>query len=132
MAAPVLDALDPFRLPRAVRPQRYDVTLRPSLDTASFTGSVVIDVVVDVETDVLVLNAAELDIESCRVDGTDATFELDETQERLVVRPPAPVDASWWVRVGPRPAQSVRTRSPGPVRCGSASGRRAARPAPGC
>jgi puromycin-sensitive aminopeptidase len=93
MAAPALDALDPYRLPPTVRPHRYDVTLRPALETASFTGSVVVDVVVDSETDVLVLNAAELDIESCRIDGTDASFELDEPHERLLVRPGRPLTA---------------------------------------
>ncbi len=91
MAVTEPDALDPYRLPTTARPERYDVTLRPSLDTASFTGSIAIDVVLDVDTDVFVLNAAELDIESCTVDGAAASFELDDEHERLLVRPTRPV-----------------------------------------
>jgi puromycin-sensitive aminopeptidase len=93
MAATVPEALDPFRLPTTVRPERYDVTLRPSLATASFTGSVVIDVVLDVDTEVFVLNAAELDIVSCTVDAVAASFELDDEHERLLVRPAEPAGA---------------------------------------
>ena len=83
--APDSDGLDPFRLPGGVVPTRYDVRLRPDLDDASFTGIVTIDLTVGVATRTLVLNAAELEIVSCTVDGADATWELLADTERLVV-----------------------------------------------
>ncbi len=83
--APDSDGLDPFRLPGGVVPTRYDVRLRPDLDDASFTGIVTIDLTVGVATRTLVLNAADLEIVSCTVDGADATWELLADTERLVV-----------------------------------------------
>lgn len=80
-------AADPYRLPRHTRPSRYDVTLEPDLGAASFTGQVTIEVTTDEASDEFVLNAIELEIASVTVDGTPATFELDEATERLVVRP---------------------------------------------
>ena len=79
------DGLDPFRLPGGVEPTRYDVRLRPDLDDASFTGTVTIDLTVVTATRTLVLNAAELEIVSCAVDGADASWELLVDTERLVV-----------------------------------------------
>ncbi len=87
------EAIDPYRLPTAVRPSRYGVRLRPMLDTASFTGTVEIDLTVDADCSEIVLNAAELDINACRVDGVAAEWELDETTERMVVRPARPLEA---------------------------------------
>jgi puromycin-sensitive aminopeptidase len=90
--------LDPYRLPSNARPARYDVRLRPDLDASSFSGHVTIEVDVeagddDAAVDELTLNAAELDIAACRVDGADATWSLLEETERLVVRAPAPLAA---------------------------------------
>ena len=93
MAVTTTESLDPYRLPTTARPRRYDVRLRPSLESASFTGRVEIDVVVDTDVDMLVLNAAELVVTNCTVDGADAAFELDEANERLVVRPDAAIRA---------------------------------------
>jgi len=84
-------ALDPFRLPNNVRPGRYDVSLRPSLGDASFRGSVRIELDVDDDTDELVLNADELSISSCEVDGVAATWRLEPSTERLIVTPGTPV-----------------------------------------
>ena len=81
------DTLDPYRLPRHTTPSRYDLELRPDLDAASFEGEVWIEVVTDGDVDELVLNAAELEIDGCTVDGTEAPFELDIANERLFVRP---------------------------------------------
>ncbi len=86
-----LDALDPYRLPTAARPSRYDLRLRPHLDEARFDGSVVIQVDVDHSMEHLVLNAAELTIERCTVNGANATWELDEETSRLLVTPPTPL-----------------------------------------
>ena len=92
MAATSTDTLDPYRLPGGVRPVRYDVTLRPSLDDSSFTGRIEIAVDVDSGTSALVLNAAELKIGRCAVDGTDAPWELDAATERLIIRPGDTID----------------------------------------
>ena len=94
---PVTDTarlLDPFRLPRHARPTRYDVTLEPDLATAVFSGRVVIHVTIDdtddnrfADRDELVLNAAELDVAQCLVDGEPAEHRLDDDTERLFIRP---------------------------------------------
>jgi puromycin-sensitive aminopeptidase len=94
---PVTDTarlLDPFRLPRDARPTRYDVTLEPDLMAAVFTGEVVIHVVVDDTDDKtsadrreLVLNAAELEVNRCLVDGEPAEHRLDAETERLFIQP---------------------------------------------
>lgn len=84
---------DPYRLPSNVRPIRYDVRLRPSLDDASFTGSVSIEAEVSRPTDTFVLNAAELEIERCSVLGADASFALDDETERMTVTTSGPVAA---------------------------------------
>jgi puromycin-sensitive aminopeptidase len=85
--------LDPYRLPPGVRPERYDVRLRPSLAEATFTGTVRIELTVDGPTEVLVLNAAELTITSCEVDSRSAAWELESASERLFVTPATAVAA---------------------------------------
>ncbi len=80
-------ALDPYRLPRTVIPSRYDLTLRPDLDAATFAGTAAIAVTVREATDTVVLNAIELAIDEAVVVVGDtrhpARPELDETTERL-------------------------------------------------
>jgi puromycin-sensitive aminopeptidase len=85
--------IDPFRLPHTVRPTRYEVRLRPSLSGASFTGAVQIELAIDQPTDVLVLNADELTIIRCDVDGQSATWELEPETERLIITPAEKVDS---------------------------------------
>ena len=81
------DNSDPYRLPRTVVPSRYDLTLRPDLDGAAFTGSVRIEVAVEEPTATVVLNAADLGIDEAVVVAGDARHaarpELDESTERL-------------------------------------------------
>ncbi|MDG2038936.1 MAG: M1 family metallopeptidase, partial [Ilumatobacter sp.] len=83
--APALVAPDPFRLPSHVRPTRYDVLLRPTLDDASFSGEVSIKLDVSEPTTSIVLNAVELGIDEVRVEGINATWSLDESTERMTV-----------------------------------------------
>ena len=90
---PDLDALDPYRLPTVARPTRYDLRLTPSLPEATFAGSVSIQLDIGHETPWLVLNAAELTISSCTVDGASAAWSLDEATDRLIVTPSAPIAA---------------------------------------
>ncbi len=61
------------------------------LESATFTGHVEIDLAVDVDTDELVLNVAELVITSCELGGVAAAWTLDESTERMIVT--GPVDA---------------------------------------
>ncbi len=95
MAATVsgLAELDPYRLPTGVRPVRYDLRLRPSLEDATFTGTVRIELTVDDATDLLVLNADELTIATCDVDGQQAIWQLQPETERLTVTPATTIAA---------------------------------------
>ena len=78
-------ALDPYRLPLTILPSKYRVSLVPDLDNASFTGTVTIDADASSDTDVIVLNAIELDIHSVTVNGETRQFSLDDTLERLTI-----------------------------------------------
>ena len=79
--------VDPFRLPRTVIPSRYQLTLRPDLDAATFSGSVHVALTVQEATDTVVLNAIELEIDEAVVVVGDtrhpARIELEEATERL-------------------------------------------------
>ena len=86
-----LDTLDPYRLPAGATPNRYDIRLRPALDDSTFIGTVSIQLDVAIETDTFVLNAAELTIGECSVNGTPATAELVEEADRLIIRTAAPI-----------------------------------------
>ena len=55
------------------------------LDDATFSGTVTVQLDVEVPTTTLVLNAAELDINSCLVNGASADFTIDEETDRLFV-----------------------------------------------
>ena len=81
-------SLDPYRLPRAILPTHYAVTLEPELAAASFAGTTTItaDVVEPVEQ--IVLNAIELQIATVVVNGTECAFSLDDSTERLFIEAP--------------------------------------------
>ncbi len=83
--------VDPYRLPRSVIPSRYDLTLRPDLDAATFSGTCRIDATVEEATDEVVLNAVDLEIDSATVGGEAATTRLDPETERLHLTLPAPL-----------------------------------------
>ncbi|MEM7141763.1 MAG: M1 family metallopeptidase [Actinomycetota bacterium] len=79
------------RLPTHVVPHRYDLVLEPDIPTATFRGSVTIDVELVEKTDEIVCNAADLEIDSALVitgEGAAATehvpdVRLDADTERL-------------------------------------------------
>jgi len=87
---------DPYRLPRTIVPSRYDLTLRPDLDAATFAGTVRIEVAVVEATAEVVLNAVDLEIDEAAVvaggDRHPATVELDAGTERLRLRLDGPLD----------------------------------------
>ncbi len=79
--------MDPYRLPRAVVPSRYDIRLEPDLTTLTFRGEESIAVGVAEPVREIVVNAVELAIdEAVVVDARGreqrATVSLDEAAER--------------------------------------------------
>src|SRR5690606_36787699 len=78
---------DPYRLPRTVTPSRYELELKPDLAAASFRGDVHIVVAAAEDVAGRILNAAELTIGACRIDGNDAVARLDEPSQRLFITP---------------------------------------------
>ena len=64
---------DPHRLPRAVEPERYDLTLTPDLAAATFAGEERVRVRVHEATTEVVLNAAELEIHQAELVTEDGT-----------------------------------------------------------
>ena len=56
-----------YRLPTTVVPKRYDLRLEPDLAAATFAGEAVITVEVETTLTEIVLNAAELAIQSVSV-----------------------------------------------------------------
>ncbi len=81
--------MDPYHLPRNAIPSRYDLTLQPDLQAATFTGSVIIALEVVEAADAIWLNAADLEIISTTLEDNDGNHvcspeaELLADQERL-------------------------------------------------
>ena len=81
---------NPFRLPRAVLPKRYELTLVPDLASATFTGESRTEIEVKESTRTIVLNAAELDIQSAQVRSAsghafDGQVSIDEEAETATI-----------------------------------------------
>jgi len=66
-------------------PSRYEVSLTPDLDAASFAGTVLISAQATEAVSEIVVNAIELEIASVTVNGTAASFTLHEESERLII-----------------------------------------------
>jgi puromycin-sensitive aminopeptidase len=84
--------LDPHRLPRHIEPTKYHLVLEPDLLNATFDGRVLIEARVARSTRFIVLNSADLAIETVRVDGVEVRHSLDPRLERLVIHLPRRVD----------------------------------------
>ena len=85
-------SLDPYRLPSSVHPEHYDLTLDLDIEGGRFTGSVTVSAVVTAETDVVVLNAEDLTIDSATVtaDGGQPSacrIDVDANEQRLLLHP---------------------------------------------
>ncbi len=82
---------NPYRLPRDIRPDRYDIVIEPDLDAARFVGEVGIEATVHAPIDSVTLNAAELDCSNATLSqgGTTSSAEIsfDPETERMTLRP---------------------------------------------
>ena len=80
----------PFeRLPKAVVPTHYEIFLRPNLIDLVFKGTIKIDLEVKENTNVLVCNAADLQVQKVEVNGEtidDGNIVLSEAEETLTVK----------------------------------------------
>ena len=79
-----------WKLPTNVRPTAYRITLEPDLETFTFKGSETIDIELAEPTASIVLNSAEIEIQSASVtlpDGSthDATTSFDEDKETVTL-----------------------------------------------
>ena len=88
--------MDPYRLPRHVIPQRYDLRLEPNLESATFAGEAIIAVSVHEATAEIVLNAAELRVAEATIAndiGTShaASVTMEEATERCRLTFPLPI-----------------------------------------
>jgi puromycin-sensitive aminopeptidase len=94
---------DPYRLPRAVIPSRYQLTLEPDLDAAAFAGDQQVVVEVIEPVDEVVLNADELEIDEAWFEPAGggsrrtATVTLEPSTERARLSLDETLDAGSWV-----------------------------------
>ncbi len=83
-----------YRLPRTVVPRRYELTIEPDLDAATFTGREAVEIELTEAVDEIVLNAAELEIDDAWLEAeggrTDLDVHLDPDTERLHLGLPGP------------------------------------------
>jgi aminopeptidase N len=82
----------PGKLPKDVVPVRYAVSLAPSVETKTFTGSVTIDLQTRRPTRRLVLNSLGLAITKATLDGAALAPRLDEAQQTLAFDLPRELD----------------------------------------
>ncbi|MDH3500803.1 MAG: M1 family metallopeptidase, partial [Acidimicrobiia bacterium] len=85
-----MEAAHPYRLPRHVFPNRYQIRLEPDLAAATFAGSQIVDVEVTAATTSIVLNAIELEIYEAHLRNGDdhhveASVSYDEDTQRAIL-----------------------------------------------
>jgi puromycin-sensitive aminopeptidase len=90
-----------YRLPRTVEPERYELTLTPDLDAATFAGEVRVTVRVNEPVTEVVLNAVDLEIHSVELVGEDGTLlsgevSIDEAEERAIIGLGGTADPGAW------------------------------------
>ncbi|MGA2208475.1 MAG: M1 family metallopeptidase [Acidimicrobiales bacterium] len=92
-----------FRLPRTALPRRYALWLSPDLGTATFTGTVAIELDISSPTSEIVCNAAELALSGATLraagaaEATSLDVQLDERLERARFSAPAPIEPGSYV-----------------------------------
>ena len=87
-----------YRLPTTVVPSRYDIRLEPDLEAATFAGEETIAITVAEPVSEIVLNAAELTVQSASVAVADGVVvpgsaALESEDERIRLRFPSPIPA---------------------------------------
>ncbi len=90
----VAQGSEAFRLPRTVEPETYRIEIEPNVSSATFSGTVAIDIEVLEPVDQIALNAAELavsDVEVATADGAvvPCAVSFDDDLEQVIFRPVA-------------------------------------------
>jgi puromycin-sensitive aminopeptidase len=93
--------VNPYRLPRHVRPSRYELYLEPDLNSKTFSGQATITIEVTQATSDIIFNAAELEIFSASITGpsghrSDGHATLQTDRERCVIRFPIAIEPGTW------------------------------------
>ena len=74
------------RLPKSSVPKRYDIWLKPDLSTCKFDGTVVIELSIIADTSFIILNAAELSIDTTSISFTHlATANSSNSNQVMVI-----------------------------------------------
>ena len=85
---------NPFRLPRHITPSHYAISLDLDFDELEFDGAVTIDIGVSQTTEEIVLNAADLEIESVELDRGEvgvSGLSFDDEYERMTISLDSPI-----------------------------------------
>jgi len=93
--------VDPYRLPRHVRPIRYDLRLEPDLATLAFAGDETVTLEIAEPTAEVVLNAIDLafgeaTLTNSRGDSLRGTPVVDEAAERCRITFPSQITPGTW------------------------------------
>jgi puromycin-sensitive aminopeptidase len=81
----------PYRLPTEVSPERYQIRLTPDLESFRFEGEEVVAIEVHAPVDKIIVNAAELELRSAKIElagrqALVAEVTLDQENEQAVFR----------------------------------------------
>ncbi|MBI4587683.1 MAG: M1 family peptidase, partial [Candidatus Rokubacteria bacterium] len=92
---------DPYRLPKTVVPERYELRLEPDLEHGTFAGEETVTVTVREPVTEAVLNAAELQIHRVSIRNAagvtrEGVATLDEAAERARLAFPEPLAPGTW------------------------------------
>ena len=90
-----------YRLPDSVTPERYEIRLAPNLATSTFNGEETVVVKIHQPTSEIILNAAEIDIQSVSIralngEEVTGTASVDESKEQAVLRFSRLLEAGSW------------------------------------
>ncbi|KAK4599009.1 hypothetical protein RGQ29_009197 [Quercus rubra] len=75
------------QLPKFAVPKRYDIWLKPNLSTCKFVGSVAIELNIMVDTSFIVLNVAELSIDTASLSFTHHPATANSSNSNQVLKP---------------------------------------------
>ncbi|HJM52813.1 MAG TPA: M1 family metallopeptidase [Dehalococcoidia bacterium] len=93
----------PYRLPKTVTPSHYELTLEPNLMNFTFAGTEAVNIAVVEPTDVMVVNAIEIEIDEAWVSGGDSLrtdvsgIEYDEELQRATLTLSSAIDPGDYV-----------------------------------